>query len=138
MVVIIAMLSGVADAAALLALFGVNAAMILFGLLMERYETPEDTSWLPYWFGVLAGAVPWVVIALYLWSPTTSANPPAFVYGIFVSLFVLYNTFAVNMVLQYRRVGRWRDYLFGEAAYSALSLVAKSALAWQVFAGTLR
>jgi hypothetical protein len=42
------------------------------------------------------------------------------------------------MVLQYRRVGPWRDYLFGETAYMVLSLVAKSALAWQVFAGTLR
>jgi len=33
---------------------------------------------------------------------------------------------------------RWRDYLYGERAYIILSLVAKSALAWQVFAGTLR
>jgi hypothetical protein len=42
-----------------------------------------------------------------------------------------------TMWLQYRRVGRWRSYLFGERAYFVLSLVAKSALAWQVFAGTL-
>jgi hypothetical protein len=41
------------------------------------------------------------------------------------------------MWLQYRRVGRWRSYLFGEKAYMVLSLVAKSLLAWQVFAGTL-
>jgi hypothetical protein len=34
-------------------------------------------------------------------------------------------------------VGRWRSYLFGERTYFVLSLVAKSALAWQVFAGTL-
>ena len=42
------------------------------------------------------------------------------------------------MVLQYRKVGPWRDYAFGELAYIVLSLVAKSLLAWQVFAGTLR
>jgi hypothetical protein len=41
------------------------------------------------------------------------------------------------MYLQYRRVGPWRDYLFGEKGYMILSLVAKSALAWQVFGGTL-
>jgi hypothetical protein len=41
------------------------------------------------------------------------------------------------MVLQYRRKGRWADYLYGEAVYILLSLVAKSLLAWQVFAGTL-
>ena len=41
------------------------------------------------------------------------------------------------MVLQYKRVGPWRDYLFGEAVYVLLSLTAKSALAWQIFASTL-
>jgi hypothetical protein len=60
------------------------------------------------------------------------------VYGIYVSIFVFFNIFALNMALQYRRVGRWRDYLYGERAYMLLSLSAKSALAWQVFAGTLR
>ena len=42
------------------------------------------------------------------------------------------------MVLQYKKIGPWRDYLFGEKMYVVLSLVAKSALAWQIFAGTLR
>jgi hypothetical protein len=51
---------------------------------------------------------------------------------------VFFNIFAVNQVLQYKKVGRWRDYLYGERAYVVLSLVAKSLLAWQVFAGTLR
>ncbi len=54
------------------------------------------------------------------------------------SLFVFFNVFALNMLLQYRRVGRWHEYLFGERIYMLLSLLAKSALAWQVFAGTLQ
>ena len=137
MVVLIAMLTGIADIAALIAIAGVNAAMILFGWVMEKYESPGRPSWLAYWFGVIAGAVPWVVIGIYLWSPGIAAEPPAFVYAIFVSLFVFFNSFAVNMVLQYRRIGPWRSYLFGEAVYILLSLVAKSALAWQVFAGAL-
>jgi hypothetical protein len=137
MVVLIAMLTGISDAAALLALFGVNASMILFGWLQERYEDPGSGGWLPYWFGVIAGAVPWIAIGIFLWSPTTENSPPTFVYAIFVTLFIFFNSFAINMALQYRRVGKWRDYLFGESAYIVLSLVAKSALAWQVFAGTL-
>jgi hypothetical protein len=60
------------------------------------------------------------------------------VYGIIASLFVFFNVFAVNMFLQYRKIGPWRDYLFGERMYIFLSLFAKSALAWQVFSGTLR
>ena len=59
-------------------------------------------------------------------------------YAIFVSIFIFFNVFALNMILQYRRTGPWGDYLYGERAYIWLSLVAKSLLAWQVFAGTLR
>lgn len=138
MIVLIAMLTGIADVAALLALAGVNASMILFGLIQEKYESPgENASLLPFWLGVIAGVVPWVAIGIYLVSPGVSASPPAFVYGIFFSLFVFFNIFAVVMVLQYKKVGRWADYLYGERTYILLSLVAKSALAWQVFGGTL-
>lgn len=137
MVVLIAILPGITDAAALLALFGVNASMIMFGWLMEKYESPGSPSWISYWFGVIAGAVPWLAIGLYLWSPGSDAEPPAFVYGIFVSLFLFFNVFALNMFLQYRRTWRWRDYMFGEHVYIVLSLTAKSLLAWQVFSGTL-
>jgi hypothetical protein len=42
------------------------------------------------------------------------------------------------MYLQYKRIGKWADYLYGERMYIWLSLIAKSLLAWQVFAGTLR
>jgi hypothetical protein len=137
MVVLIALLPGITDVAALIGIFGANAAMILFGWLMEVYEEPGRPRWTAYWFGVIAGAVPWIAIGIYLWSPGSAAEPPAFVYAIFVSLFVFFNSFALNMVLQYRRIGPWRNYLFGEAVYVLLSLTAKSALAWQVFAGTL-
>ena len=135
MIVLIAMITGVADIAALVALFGVNAAMILFGWLQERYEDPGGGGWWPFIFGCIAGVVPWVAIGIYLIGPTAEA--PGFVYAIFVALFVFFNSFAVNQVLQYRMVGPWRDYVFGEYVFVALSLVAKSALAWQVFANTL-
>ena len=137
MIVLIAMITGIADIAALIALFGVNASMILFGWLQERYEEPGRAGWWLFVFGCVAGIVPWVAIGIYLWGPGASAEPPGFVYAIFVSLFVLFNSFALNQFLQYRQVGPWRSYQFGEAVYVLLSLVAKSALAWQVFANTL-
>jgi hypothetical protein len=137
MVVLIAMLTGIADVAALVAIFGVNASMILFGWLMEKYESPGRPNWLSYWFGVITGAVPWLVMVIYFWGPGIDVSPPTFVYAIFISLFIFFNSFAVNMVLQYRRVGPWRDYVFGESVYVLLSLTAKSALAWQVFGSTL-
>jgi|GEM_PF-2849309 len=45
--------------------------------------------------------------------------------------------FAINMVLQYKKVGPWRDYLVGERVYIILSLVAKTVLAWLIWFGTL-
>ncbi len=137
MMVVIAMLPGISDVAALLGIFFVNAGMILFGLLMEHYEQPGSPNWLSYSFGVLLGIVPWIAVAIYLWSPTTDSSPPGFVYGIFFSIFIFFNSFAVNMVFQYQRIGPWRNYIVGESTYILLSLTAKSALAWQVFAGTL-
>ena len=139
MIVLIAMITGITDVAALLALFGVNASMILFGWLQEKYHQPGDGGWLPFWFGCVAGAVPWLAILVYVVAPgsTSGAEPPAFVYGIIVSLFVFFNSFALVQWAQYKKVGKFRDYLVGERTYITLSLVAKSALAWQVFGGTL-
>ncbi len=138
MIVLISMITGVSDIGALLAIFGVNASMILFGLLMEKYETPGKPSWLSFWFGCFAGIIPWIVVALYIFTPGTSGpTPPTFVYGIVISLFIFFNIFALNMWLQYHKVGKWRDYLFGEKAYIVLSLTAKSLLAWWVFSAVL-
>lgn len=135
MIVVIAGITGITDVAALLALFGVNASMILFGWLMETTSEPGPRAdWTPFVFGCVAGTVPWVAVAVYLLG---ADGTPGFVYGIFVSLFIAFNCFAVNQWLQYRAVGRWRDYLFGERTYIVLSLVAKSVLAWQVFANVL-
>lgn len=137
MIVLIAQICGISDIAALMAIFGINACMILFGLLMEKHEEPGKASWLSFWFGCFAGIIPWAAIAVYVAAPGIEASPPGFVYGIMVSLFLFFNCFAVNMVLQYRKVGPWRDYLFGEKAYIMLSLTAKALLAWQVFANVL-
>jgi hypothetical protein len=133
MIVLIAQITGISDIAALMAIFGINACMILFGALQEKYEKPGKPSWLPFWFGSFAGVIPWLAIAIYVWAPGLNVSPPAFVYGIIASLFVFFNCFAINMVLQYKKVGPWRDYLYGEKVYILLSLTAKALLAWQVF-----
>jgi len=138
MIILISMICGAVDLAAILTVFGINACMILFGLLMEKYERPGKPSWLAYLFGCFAGVIPWIVVLIYVWSPGFGhREAPVFVYGIIVSLFVLFNTFSVNMVLQYKRVGPWKDYLFGEKVYIILSLTAKALLAWQVFGAVL-
>lgn len=140
MMVAIAMLVGVYDLGSLIAIFVAVAVMNLCGLIMEVHnQTTKKTNWLSFWVGCLAGIVPWILVALYFYfSAQNGSAPPTFVYWIFVSIFAFFNCFAINMVLQYKKIGKWKDYLYGERAYIILSLVAKSALAWQVFAGTLR
>lgn len=139
MIIVIMQLNGTADYIALLAVFAVNVCMILFGWLQEKYTTPGNRDMLPFWFGCLAGAIPWLVITINLFSPKgpPEASTPGFVYGIIISLFLLFNCFAIVQWKQYKAQGKWANYLHGEKAYIVLSLVAKSLLAWQVFAGTL-
>ncbi|MDQ2973099.1 MAG: heliorhodopsin HeR [bacterium] len=140
MIVAVSLLVGIYDLTSLVMLFALTAIMNLCGLLMEVHnQTTKTTNWISYWIGCLAGAIPWIVIAFYLWlGAANGSSAPTFVYGIFVSIFIFFNCFAINMALQYKKVGKWNNYLYGERAYIFLSLIAKSLLAWQVFAGTLR
>lgn len=140
MMVAIAMLVGVYDLSSLLMVFALTAVMNLMGLVMEIHnQTTKKTNWLSYYIGCFAGIIPWVVVALYLWLGSDKGSPaPTFVYWIFVSIFVFFSCFAANMILQYKKIGPWKDYLYGERVYIILSLVAKTLLAWQVFAGTLQ
>ena len=140
MIVVIGMLAGVWDLGTLAALFGLVAVMNLCGLLMERRnESTDETDWTPFWVGVLAGIVPWIVIAITFVGTVVASGSefPQFVIYIYVSIFLFFNLFTLNMALQYLEVSRWQNYLFGERVYVVLSLVAKSALAWQVYFGTL-
>lgn len=140
MIVIIAELSGMYDLPSTIMIFFLNAAMNLFGLMMELHnQTTTRTNWTAFIFGSVIGLIPWVVISMYFFSAAASATGtiPTFVYYILGTLFVFFNCFAINMVLQYRKVGKWHDYIFGERMYVLLSLVAKSALAWQIFFGAI-
>jgi hypothetical protein len=140
MIVLIGMLVGIYDVGAMIAIFGVNAMMNLFGIMMELHnQTTKKTDWTSFIYGCLAGIVPWIVIVVYFLGSLSSsdAKPPAFVYAIIPTIFVFFNSFAVNMFLQYKKVGAWKNYLFGERMYIVLSLLAKTALAWMIFAGTL-
>jgi len=113
--------------------------MNLFGLMMELHnQKTEKTNWTAFIFGSFAGVIPWIVIVLYFVGATQNASVPTFIYYILASLAFFFLLFPLNMFLQYKKVGRWKDYLYGEYVYVILSIVAKTALAWQVFAGTLR
>lgn len=140
MMLAIALLVGVFDLSSLIMIFALTAVMSLLGLNMElRNQNVARVDWASYSVGLISGLVPWLVLIIYIWnSHVYGSGVPRFVYWIYGSLLVLFASFAVNMYFQYKKLGHWSTYLYGERVYIILSFIAKTALAWQVFAGILR
>jgi len=141
MIVLISTLFGIYDIGSLILIFIVNASMNLFGLVMEQLNsnrTDGKTNWGPFVWGSIAGISPWVVILIYMFGTGNLDMVPWFVWAIVGTYFVAFNTFPINMILQYKKVGKWKDYLYGERTYIVLSLVAKSILAWLVLFGAMQ
>ena len=138
MLVIISMYWGILTLAALLAVVGANVAMILFGWLQEKMNPPgrTETTMMPFWFGTLAGIAPWLAMGVNI-SQIPLDEAPAGLSLILVVQGIFFFCFGLNQWLQYRGVGKWKSYMFGEKTYLVLSLGAKSLLAWQIFAVSL-
>jgi hypothetical protein len=133
------MLFGVYDIASLIMIAALNATMTMMGLMMELHNQGSTrTRWTSFVIGCFSGAVPWAVVLMYFFGGGNFSRIPWFVYAILGTYFVFFNLFPVNMVLQYRKTGRWADYRYGERGYILLSLIAKSLLAWLVFFGTFQ
>jgi hypothetical protein len=143
MIVLISSLFGVRDVAVFALIALSNAAMNLFGLDMEllnagEFKDRKRVNWLPFIFGTIIGLAPWVAIAFYIGVNPNLDAVPGFVWAILITYFVAFNTFPVNMVLQYLGVGKFKDYLYGERGYIVLSLVAKTLLTWLVLFGAFQ
>jgi hypothetical protein len=140
MLVVLLMFGGLIELSNVVFIFILNFIMNLMGLMMEKYnQLTTTTSWLPFNIGVLAGIVPWIMGGLYFWVSTSNIADAIPVYAQFGFLltFLFFNSFAINMWLQYKKVGKWKDYAYGEKAYIVLSLVSKSALGWIIVLGTI-
>lgn len=137
----VAVLSGVADLSTFIMIFALGIVMCLTGLAAEMHNQGKNKpNRLSFAISCVAGATPWVVLAIYAWGSGVygTGGIPTFVYWIYASMFVLFTAFAANAYLQYKKTGKWADYLYGERNFMILSLVAKTLLAWQIFAGILR
>jgi len=140
MLVVLLMLGGLIEISTIVFIFTLNFIMNLMGLMMERHnQITEKTSWLPFNIGVVAGIVPWIMGGLYFWVSINNIadSVPGYAQLGFLATFIFFNTFAINMFLQYKKIGAWASYPFGEKAYIVLSLVSKSLLGWVIVLGTL-
>ena len=141
MMIAVSFLTGVTDISSLIMIFTLILVMNLLGLVMEIHnQTTKKTNWISYVIGCISGIIPWIVFLIYTIGVELygGGGIPTFVYFIYGTIFISFNCFAINMYLQYKKIGSWKNYLFGEKIYMILSLVAKTLLAWQVFFGILR
>jgi len=98
------MLFGVYDIISLLFVAAVNAAMNLFGDVMEIRNAGKPASevdWYPFIYGGIAGAYSWVIVGTYLTSGPGVESAPTFVYAILFTYFCLFFTFPWTMYNQY-------------------------------------
>lgn len=136
----IALVAGVFEMSMLLLIFGATVLMGLLALVTEsNTQATKKVNWLSYWLGLGAGVLPWIIIFIYLWGAHVYANGVAtYVYWVIISLLLLFASLIINRGFQYKKLGHWENYLFGEQMYLVLIFVAQTALAWQIFFGTLR
>jgi hypothetical protein len=135
MMVAMSIVVGVYDFPSLLMILGLAGLMGLTTALIEINKPIQ----MNFWLGVVAGVLPWLVALIYMWGAHIwGVSVPAFAYFAAFSLFVLFGAIAANFYLQYKRLGHWENYVFGERSYIILIFIAKTLLAWQIFFGTLR
>lgn len=137
-VVIISLTSGVSDLVSLLLLVLVVLFMSLFGAATDAWS---KVGKVPSWVGVASmlavTAVPWLVVAINVWITSVSGGHiPGSMYLTQLSLFTITALIAANTYLQYKKQGRWNEFLFGERVFLFLLLLAQTVLAWQVVAAT--
>lgn len=109
MLVVLQMLGGLIELSSIVFIFTLSFIMNLMGFMMEKYnQLTEKTSWLAFNIGVLAGIVPWISGGLNFWVSTNNIADAILVYARFGFLltFLFFNSFAINMWLQYKKIGK--------------------------------
>jgi len=136
----LALLSGVYDISSLIMILALSSVLGLMGLMTEKYSANlKETKWMPYIEAIIFGIVPCLVLLIYGWGAHAYGNGlPTFVYWLYASTFVLFAALFVNLYLQMKKIGHWENYYFSERAFILLGVGIKTAVAWQIFFGTLR
>lgn len=141
MLVALAILGGMVEFSALVMVFALTVLMGLLLVVMDTYNQGKaKPNCLVGYVGLAAGVVPWLILGTYVWGANLygSGDLPGYVYGVYATAFVLFAAVGANAYMQYKKQGKWSDFMYGERAFLIVSLVLSSAVAWQIFAGALR
>ncbi len=126
-----AQMSGIGNVVSLIAIFALSTSMVLFGALQEKYEQPGSQGFLPFIFASLFGLVPWVIIGTgFVTTQNSTSAIGSFASQAVALLFAFFVAFGLNQFFQFKRIGRWKDYLRGERMFILLSLLSKTGLVY--------
>lgn len=122
MLIIISVYWGILTLFSLITIAGANVAMILFGWLQEKMNPPGriSTTMLPFWFGTLVGIIPWLAMSVNIFQ--ISQDAPATLLAVLIVQGIFFFCFGLNQWLQYREIGKWASYIFGQKTYLVLAL----------------
>jgi len=137
---IVALLGGVYDISSLLMIMALTASMYMVGLFVDlRTRGKPLSEWASSRLACLAGLLPGFVLLFYAFATQLygATHLPSFVYWLYGSMAIIFIALATNFYLQHKARGKWANYLYGERVFMIISVVAKTAMAWQIFAGLL-
>lgn len=139
MVATAALVAGISDVLSLLMILALAVVGGIAGLFMECCNRKVTTvEWKPYLLGSLVSFVPWVIVLMYLLGTQIyGSGVPAYLWWLFGSLVVLGRLAWLTTLVRFKKVGKWRRYVYAERAGLLVSFVTYAAFAWQVYAGIL-
>lgn len=139
--VMVGQLSGVLEIHLVIGIAALTGVTMVFGYFQEKMNSDRlgdvaRKTFVPFWIGMVPHLANWGIISSYFFYSLHKGDPPDFVYAILIVISLLDSSFALNMYLQQKEIGRWRSYVFGEVAFVVLSLTSKHLLAWLNFGGS--
>lgn len=140
LVTVIALLSGISDVVALVALAGLLVIKSIAGYLTEVNRQQTSVAWLHYLVAAGSGTLPWLLVGWTVVSALINgtSHVPTFVYWLCGTLLAGLVAHGVLMYFVMKQKGMWGDAYTAERAYLVLGVVTQTLVVWQVFAGALR
>ncbi len=136
----VAMLVGLTDLVNLLLVIWLSGLIAWLGYKYQSYGIKNKSSdWQLFQTALKAGVWLWAVLLIYLGGALLwGRGLPTYLYYIYASMGLISIGFAYNTYQSFRGSGRLSNNFWTERLYLLLTVVATSALAWQIYAGTLR
>jgi hypothetical protein len=141
LLITVATLSGIRELSSLLMIFAFSVVVHLACLIAELIAGRDAPILkISYLLAVVAGVLPWVAVALTVWGANMygEAALPRYLYGSYAAVVVTCSAMALVTHATLAKRGRFANYEYAERAYIVLNVLAKSAVAWLIFAGALR